>query len=376
MRRWPICALTLGVLAAAPQSDITAWLDRYDRRDYAVVGEARAMDIRTFSKRLSDAAPRWVSAAAPSAIDRRRLVAATLALEVIQPIVGNAVTTEEAVARNLIEWGCRLVRANPTPPPSERWWHLAAVALSERLFDEYFLTGYLPPQITGRAAANIRARYGGNRDHLAHAEDRVPDEPRFKLARLVTTEVHITMGAWFWLGQPSDVVRQAAKPFYEDSVRRPDNNQRRRLIGEYAKLGAAAQAVRAEAHLRAGALEFRLGQFDAAVDHLRQVEPNTQEPALVYLSHFFRAKVHERQGDGTAAEAEYRAALTAVPMAQSAVSALSAALFLRDARKDAYELVSASLAIRPAPVDPWREYWCGDCRLWPELIARLRAELR
>ena len=158
MRRWPICALTLGVLAAAPQSDITAWLDRYDRRDYAVVGEARAMDIRTFSKRLSDAAPRWVSAAAPSAIDRRRLVAATLALEVIQPIVGNAVTTEEAVARNLIEWGCRLVRANPTPTPSERWWHLAAVALSERLFDEYFLTGYLPPQITGRAAATIRAR--------------------------------------------------------------------------------------------------------------------------------------------------------------------------------------------------------------------------
>ena len=376
MRRSIACALALGVLAAAPQSDITSWLDRYERRDYAVVGDARTMDIKTFSKRLSDAAPRCVSAAGASAVERRRLVAATLALEVVQPVVEDALTAQDGMARNVIEWGCRLVRANPKPTEAEHWWHLAALALSEQLFDEYFLTGYLSPQIGSEAAARIAARYGGNRNHLSHAENRFPDEARFKLGRLVTTEVHITMGAWGWLGQPSEAVRQAAKPFYEDSVRKPDNNQRRRLIGGYAELAAASEAVRAEAHVRAGVLEFRLGQYDAALGQLRQAQANTQEAALLYLSHFFRAKVLERRGGEAEAEAEYRAALRAMPMAQSAVTALSAWLFLRDAREEAYELTAASLAVRPVPVDPWREYWCGDCRLWPALIARLREELR
>ena len=84
----------------------------------------------------------------------------------------------------------------------------------------------------------------------------------------------------------------------------------------------------------------------------------------------------EAKGSGDRVEADYRGAVAAVPHAQSATLAL-AALAVRDGRRaEAQALAVAMLDARPQPADPWREYVHADDRFWPQLIARLRAEIR
>ena len=372
----PVCASRP---AAVAQSAIPGWLDRYEQGDYeAVLAEVRvAPDIKAFGKQLAELAPPWVAAKGPASIDRRRLIAATFALEAIRPAMERIVPTPGSpVAAPILEWACQLLRSTPAPLPAERWWHLAAVALIERSFNEYLLTGYLGPGFDSK-------QYGPVGNHLAHSAARFPDEPRFKLTIVVSREVHLTGGAWSWLGRPltasnrsGDAALMAKQSENWTAVVESRNAPAwKRLIADYNAL-AVFEGIRAESHLRAGVLEFRLGNHEGALDHLRQVEPNTQEPALVYLSRFFRAKVFERLGRPADAEAEYRSALRAVPLAESAATALAASLFLRDARPESSELIDAMFTVRPTPADPWRDYWCGDCRLWSRYIERLRKELK
>jgi hypothetical protein len=378
----PVCASRplVATQSASPRGyDLPGWLDRYEQGAHdAVLAEVMvAPDIKTLGKQLAELAARWVAAKGPAAIDRRRLIAATFALEAIRPAMERVVPVMGSpVAAPILEWACQLLRSTPTPLPAERWWHLAAAALIERSFNEYLLTGHLVPG----ARSNPYAPVG---NHLQHSVARFPDEPRFKLAALVSREAHITGGAWSWLSRPltassrpGDAARMAQQsPGWIAVTEDRDAPARRRLITEYTAL-AAIEAIRAESRLRGGVLEFRLGNHEAALDHLRQVEPNTREPALVYLSRFFRAKALERAGRPADAETEYRSALRAVPLADSAATALAAALFLRGERSEAGELIEAMFTARPTPADPWRDYWCGDCRLWSRYIERLREELR
>ena len=374
-----VCASRPNALAQSKGYDIPGWLDRYERGEYdAVLAEAwAARDIKTFGKQLAELTPRWAAAKGPESIDRRRLIAATFTLEAVRPTMVRVMpTVGSPVGAPILEWACQLMRSTPTPLPAERWWHLAAVALIERSHNEYLLTGYLDPRAKSHP-------FGPVRNHLQHSAARFAEEPRFTLAALRSREVNITGGKYFWLSRPpapasrtGDAARIAMQlEEWWTIVERRDAPERRRLIAEYNAL-ATVDAVRAESQLRAGVLEFRLGNHEAALDHFRHVEPSTQEPALVYLSRFFRGKVFERLGRTAEAEAEYRSALRAVPLAESAATALSASLFLRDVRDEASELIDAMLTTRPTPVDPWREYWCGDCRLWSKYIDRLRAELR
>ena len=50
---------------------------------------------------------------------------------------------------------------------------------------------------------------------------------------------------------------------------------------------------------------------------------------------------------------------------------------MRDGRRaEAQALAVAMLNARPQPPDPWREYVHADDRFWPQLIGRIRAEIR
>jgi len=251
-----------------PQS-IPQWLDRYERGDYdAVLTEVYATpDIKAFGKQLTDLAPRWVSAQGPDAVDRRRLVAAAFTLEAIKPAMERVLPTPGSPeAAPILEWACQLLRSTPSALPAERWWHLAAVALIQRSWNDY-LTGEIDPRITRTA------EYGPVRNHLGHSVNRFPDEPRFRLAAVVSKEVHITGGAWFWLSQPPtsaafvDAHAQFDGPEAqkrEAAALREHDAARRRVLAQYAAL-ATTEGIRAEVHLRAGVLEFRLGDHDMAL---------------------------------------------------------------------------------------------------------------
>jgi hypothetical protein len=358
-------------LGAAPQI-----LDAYERGDYdgAVAAMPTVGGLEGFGRRLAQEAPRWISAAGPDAVARRRMIVATVALEAARPAMERKVWPDidsaDPVGARLIEWGCGFLREAP-PHPAERWWHLASLALGQYSYDQLFLIG-VPENLKhaldfpGQVSFAVRA-HGRALNHLNHARGRFPDEPRIKLIDVAAREVMGDVGSWSWLSRhQNDLV---------DGWVRGHPDLLQRLGWSYAEL-TSVPSIRGEAHLRAGVVEFRFGRFDAALKHLDRVEAFSTEPFLVYLSRFFRAKSYERQRQVARAEMAYRSALEVVPNAGSSATALATLLFLSDRREEANALVEAALAARPQPADPWREYWAGDHRLWADHIRRVREALR
>ena len=132
--------------------------------------------------------------------------------------------------------------------------------------------------------------------------------------------------------------------------------------------------VGGEAMMRLGAMQLRQGRIPDALKNLERALTLTRDPYVVFLARYFTAKAHERT-QSNEAEAAYRGAVAAVPQAQSATVAL-AALLARDGRRaEAQQLVGNMLAADPQPLDPWRGFVHADDRFWPQLIARLRAEI-
>jgi len=97
-----------------------------------------------------------------------------------------------------------------------------------------------------------------------------------------------------------------------------------------------------------------------------------------YLAHLFLGSLDERDGHPDAAERHYRAALAAVPGAQSGRLAL-AALLARSGNSAGAEKILLGAGIdAPAPrsFDPWWAYLPGDDRDFDVILAELRTEIR
>ena len=268
-------------------------------------------------------------------------------------------TPGSPVAAPILEWACQLLRTTPAPLPAERWWHLAAVALIERSFNEDPLTGHSSredgrnPTIRSEATSGTRLRA-------------FLDEPRFKLAVLVGREVHITGGAWFWLSRPPTTTSRSGDAaliakqleMWSRRGRAPGRPRTEALLPGYSALPPSIRPR--GSHLRAGVLEFRLGAYEAALV-ITSASRAQHAGARIVVSEpvlsregFRAARAAGRRRSG------YSLALRAARLAESAATALAASLFLRDARAEADELIDAMFTVRPTPVDPWRDYWCGD----------------
>jgi len=210
--------------------------------------------------------------------------------------------------------------------------------VAQRSEDVHFLVG--DPNIgRGRGAGEI----GNLQDeikHLDHVTKRFPDEPRFMLAQ------GIARPQW-----PDD----AFKAFTA-------------VIGD--------EDVGGEAAMRLGALEMRLNKRDEALKRFELAEDLTRDPYVVYLARFFTRQFLERQRQVDAATEAYRGAVAAWPHAQAATMALASLLFDAGRRVEAQTLAGAMLAAKPPARDPWREFVHADNRFWPQLVGRLRAEIR
>jgi len=334
-----------------------ALLERYAAGDFdAVAGEvARGVKLDDLLKQLEATWPGWMSAGkTPAERDRRLLVAATVALEASRlgvreswkihtPAHGEGASGEYIwwqPPAKLLEWGCALWRAHERPLPLERTWQLAALSVAELTGDPEFLIG------PGRRQIN---NFHDEFVHLRHVRARFPDEPRFQLAEGLLVEWQTFPGIG---GQPI----RAAKAVYDQL--RDD------------------QDVGAEATLRLGQVEARSREDDAAIGRFEKVESMTRDPWLLYLARYFKGAALERKKRPVDAERAYRDALHVLPRSQSATLSLSSLLFRSDRRTEASALVDEMLSAKPAPADPWRHYITGDDRFWPELIARLRSEIR
>jgi tetratricopeptide (TPR) repeat protein len=357
---------------------VTAFLDQYlaGASDEVVAELSRRDDFDDLLEELRADGRGWTLAAGPGDARRRELAAATFALEAaraaqrvmdwkwVQRVrlasireAPNRLDTglsPQYVAPDslwwkppplLIEWGCELLRQQPEPTAAERLWHLAAMAVAQRVSDYEFLIG---------SPWDERGNPEDEFEHLKHSIARFPEEPRFGLGQAIAVE---------WRTWPTSAHRSRSSarnlPDAVSAFREAMKND----------------VIAPEAMVRLGVVELRRRRPDDAIRLFERVVAATRDPYLVYLAHYFRGQAHERENEPERARDAYRAALATIPRAQSATMALAAMLARADRPLEAAELVEASLQA-PIAMDPWREYAAADDRFWPYLIGRLRAEVQ
>lgn len=338
---------------AAQRVTVLDLLDRYAAGQFdAVVAElARVTDFDDLLRDLKRDAPAWLEASGPGDRDRRELVAATFALEAaradewyewvwIQQQPGQPLNVLYwKPPPLLIEWACQLMRAHDPPRPIERWWQLAALAVAQRSEDARFLVGDIGVGLGVGAGEIINTQ--DEIKHLDHVMKRFPAERRFVLAQGI-----------------------ARDRYWEDDA-----------LTAYAAVADDVD-VGGEASMRLGALHMKHERFGEAMRHLDRAETLTRDQYVIYLARYFKGKVLEQNSRSDDALDEYRGAAAAWPNGQAATLSIAALLFRDGRRTEAHARVGRMLAAGPNAFDPWREYVHADNRFWPQLIGRLRAEIR
>jgi len=373
------CSLAVAVCVLLPPRIVhadgpilpAALFDSYEHGQYdSVVNSLAAVqDAEQLATRLERGASDWVRTPEASAIPRRRLIVAAVALE-----GARVMRADWRVRRPLVEWACAWLRTMTPPVPAERWWHLAAISLIETASDVRFLIG--------SHREGFRVEYGDAWNHVAHAEARFPNEPRFRLAEAVAHEQAAGRLAYPIEQTPHSYGIRVIEAGPVGSVRADidgDSTPLAETLRPAVRLLSALQAtdaVAAEAHLRLGSIELNLDQPAEAVSHFEATERSTTDPFLLYLASLLRAASLNRMGRLADAEVSYRRALTILPYAQSATTGLAMLLFLDHRRIEASALVDETLIHPHKDDDPFFEYNFGDGRLWSRYIATLRASLQ
>jgi tetratricopeptide (TPR) repeat protein len=341
-----LLALTTGRSAARSMS-ATALLDRYLHGEYAAV----VAELSTFDKfddlleQLRRDGPAWIDAGGEAQRDRRRLTAATVALEAARAdewyewkwIQSSGFGPHPILtwkpAPLLIEWGCALLREDSPPRPTERWWQLAAMAVAQRSEDFQFAVGDPWALID---VVNPQDEI----HHLDHVAKRFPNEPRFVLGQAIAFEWYRYQHALMALTSIKD-----------------------------------DPAVGAEATMRLGMVRLRRTELKEAIELFDEADRRSRDPYVVHLAQYFKGDALARMGKNADAERAYRRALAALSGTQSASLALGSLLFRAGRRDEAQAVVGEMFADRPSRPDPWREYVHADDRFWPVLIGRLRYEI-
>jgi hypothetical protein len=373
----------------AQARSIYEYFDKYAAGEVSAPQEFARTANEKQIKAIEEQAARWITAN-PSAHQRRRVAVASFVLEVAREWQG---TPNWHLGRRLISWACHEFSSTKTPPErGEQLWYLASVALVGGAEDWWFLIG--------RSAFGDARKSGKQpvedelfRGHLAHAVARFPNDPRFALAGAVSIEsLSWEVGG---IGRDPNQRGIIAGEIAREALTRTNNDwddsgalpkvkrgqttgpgiiQVLQVAQRYASL-ANEPPIAAEASIRAGVLSHRIANYEQAIGHLARVPQLTEDPFFVHLSRLIEGVVRERQGRDEDAVEAYRAALQAVPRAQTASTMLTARLIkmgrLADAAKVADEFFSG-----PPVVDPWRQYRLGDFRSWPSLMKQLRAEFQ
>ena len=375
MSRLARCLVTSVLAAAAFAAAVSAGqgrtvvdlLNRYEAGQFDVVTAAlddRDLDFADLLKQLQESAPEWINRAGPAGRDKRRLAAASFALEaaradawhewkwvVRQPLMKTINVPGDRATRAgggyqplnvlywksaplLIEWGCALLRQSTEPSPAERWWHLAALAVAQRSEDTAFLLG--DPAIgLGYLAGEIDNTQDEIK-HLSHSRERFPSEMRFVLAEAIARDRR-------WNAQAA----KAYEAMTDD------------------------EAVGGEALMRLGVMQYRAGRPADALKSFDRAEALSRDPYVVYVASYIRGRIAESQRRPEQARVAYERSVTAYPHGQSATVALAALLFRDGLRAEAQALTGAMFAADPLPPDPWREYVHADDRFWPMLVEKL-----
>ena len=318
--------------------------------------------IITTSGFTIEEATRWINAGGRATQERRKLIAATAALEY------SAVRL--FLIPRLVTWARTLVVSPSGPTEAEALWLRASVALSQGLGQWTFLTTGTVPAVAGpqnaRSAVPVQSI-----GHVAYAAQRFPENPFFKLASVVAAEYS------------TSPARSGRSPRRfggdaSDPARSPTSNEAQVLTGaaSLAESLVGNSAFRAEAHLRLGYIQFRLGQNDAALRNFDAVVGDGTRSDLRYLAHLYSGLALARVNRTAEAAAAFRAALRVVPGAGSATTLLTHVLLTSGQIGEAEALAGQFLSAPVNKNDPWDKYFSGDFLQYGEILGRLRERLR
>jgi hypothetical protein len=414
-----------------PQLAMAPLLDRYAAGDVDPVVrrvvEAEATERGSVLRELRLGGERWIGRAETrTSARRRRLVAAALALETAAaptfvvpadargrpgletlprfPAGASAGMFEQ---RSLFAWAVSVVLDQRSATPevaaavapgrtadplddAERRWFLAALSWLCGTSDVDLLAG-LPEG--GRSDAERLAHLLPRISVLDAARARFPDEPRFRLIEAFAEERRTTV-----LNQANVLAISTSTP--EDGLIQPSLFDRRPDPAAVAAMNvvtldptrfaltlldgigvryeslAAEPSVRAEALLRLGYHQLRLGDRRVAAGTFSQVIDIGADPDSRYLALFFRGWARHRDGLRAEAEADYAAALRIHPASRQVRTLLAGVLADRGARAEARDVLGDALGRGVPPSDPWTMFHRGDYRFWPDRVVAMREALR
>ncbi len=323
-----LLAAVLLVYGAAPVSEL---LDRYAADPAAtVMSVTTSQSLSSVSAALRRDGTQWMLARGAADANRRRLIAATFALDV----AGANLEGHPQELPPILEWGCEQVRRR-LPSDDERRWHIAAMALLE-------------------GTGNIQAVEA----HLAHAAARFPDEPRWRQARV-------------WLADARTLNVHPRQPLIAPAIPFPAS-----LAAQYEALTLTPELA-GDAWVRIGFLHFLSGRYaEARLDFTSSQLADTSDVRTRYLTQLFIGWIFEREGKHTEAINAFRAAMTAEPAGRTAAVWLATRYAIAGRADDAETVAAASLDRDLTGADPWRTFYRGDLARWPALIAASRAALK
>ena len=280
----------------------------------------------------------WIEEAGPKEIPRRRLVAATFALETARA----GLDYEWANSVDLIDWGWSQLSKERPPLPAERLWHLAAMALFQGAFDE--------STSSKRGMRRLKSRF--------------PNEP---------SHPH-SLTAW------SLEVASRARGFSPQSVSRQTGGvgaAGSSISGAYAKaLASPERRSPAKPTCGSGYYDLIADRPESALAHLAQAQSTTTDPDVIYLAHLFRGWTLARMDRDAETTAEYQQAVDAVPAGGTGALWLARRLLLEGKRAEADAVVDRSLVDSKDVEDPWRLFGYGDFLRFPAMMKQLRGAIR
>jgi tetratricopeptide (TPR) repeat protein len=358
-------AAIIAAAALAPrpldQRPVPSAVDLYQAGDWRRALDSFDTETLTAGQ-FTSALDAWIGAAGAPSESRRSLVAAAFALDAVWMLTR------------------RWAHINfPEPPPDAR----ASLGARQSLGVIATWAARQVPTVgaaTGVERAVWLAAVGVAQDACAwpalHTEilplarKRVPDDPRLRLATVLAS-ANVDLGPldfWTIRNLNSSALRQEDLPSKAAS----------RIPGAIRSLEAllTEASLAGEVELRIGYLELRRRHWPDALARFEASRQRTRDQTLLATADYLAGWVHEQRGQPNDAIAAYRRALILAPMMRSLATRLSALLFLRDERTEAYAILDRALNARPIPVDLVTSLKRGDGRFVGEWLATVRQGVR